>query len=89
MAKQKDKIGSAQWHVFGCLRSCHADVGRFAGGLSGIRSSITTIYVYVSQNPVVKSGLSFLGIAWAFSHAHARNWHPLTNDLAHAGLPDV
>src|SRR5690349_418118 len=33
---------------------------------------------YVYGNPVVTSGLTLRGIAWAFTHAHARNWHPLT-----------
>src|SRR5438105_11476956 len=33
---------------------------------------------YVYENPVVKSGLSFQGIRWAFTHVHAGNWHPLT-----------
>jgi tetratricopeptide (TPR) repeat protein len=34
--------------------------------------------VYVYENPRVTSGVSFGNIAWAFAHAHARNWHPLT-----------
>jgi Flp pilus assembly protein TadD len=34
--------------------------------------------VYVYENPVVTSGVSWGNIAWAFEHAHARNWHPLT-----------
>ena len=38
--------------------------------------------VYVTQNPQVSSGLTLPGIAWAFAHAHARNWHPLTT-LSH------
>jgi protein O-mannosyl-transferase len=33
---------------------------------------------YVYGNPVVTNGLTLRGIAWAFTHAHARNWHPLT-----------
>jgi protein O-mannosyl-transferase len=33
---------------------------------------------YVYGNPVVTSGLTLRDIAWAFTHAHARNWHPLT-----------
>jgi tetratricopeptide (TPR) repeat protein len=33
---------------------------------------------YVSLNPRVRSGLSFSGIAWAFTTFHAANWHPLT-----------
>ncbi|MBX7258414.1 MAG: tetratricopeptide repeat protein [Candidatus Hydrogenedentes bacterium] len=33
---------------------------------------------YVTQNAVVKAGLSWYGVAWAFSSGHAANWHPLT-----------
>jgi tetratricopeptide (TPR) repeat protein len=33
---------------------------------------------YVSENPEVARGLTFQGIAWAFTHVHASNWHPLT-----------
>src|SRR2546423_1604848 len=33
---------------------------------------------YVVSNPHVSSGLSAANIAWAFTHYHASNWHPLT-----------
>jgi tetratricopeptide (TPR) repeat protein len=33
---------------------------------------------YVSENPVVASGLTWSGLGWGFVHAHAGNWHPLT-----------
>ena len=33
---------------------------------------------YVYNNPVIISGLTLPGIQWAFTHAHAANWHPLT-----------
>lgn len=33
---------------------------------------------YVYQNPKITSGLSLSGVAWAFAHVHAQNWHPLT-----------
>jgi protein O-mannosyl-transferase len=33
---------------------------------------------YVTQNPHVTTGLTLQNIAWAFSGAHASNWHPLT-----------
>lgn len=33
---------------------------------------------YVTGNPMVKAGLSFKGLAWAFTHCYADNWHPLT-----------
>ena len=34
--------------------------------------------LYVTQNPVVMAGLTWNGIAWAFSSNHATNWHPVT-----------
>jgi protein O-mannosyl-transferase len=33
---------------------------------------------YVSANREVNRGLTWDGVVWAFSHAHAMNWHPLT-----------
>jgi tetratricopeptide (TPR) repeat protein len=33
---------------------------------------------YVYANPVVPNGVTLRGVAWAFAHSHARNWHPLT-----------
>jgi tetratricopeptide (TPR) repeat protein len=33
---------------------------------------------YVYENTKITSGLSISGIAWAFSHIHSMNWHPLT-----------
>jgi len=33
---------------------------------------------YVYNNPVVVRGLTINGIVWAFTGAHASNWHPLT-----------
>jgi len=33
---------------------------------------------YVYENTRITSGLSFGGIAWAFTHIHSTNWHPLT-----------
>jgi protein O-mannosyl-transferase len=34
--------------------------------------------VYVYNNPLVTKGLTVDGIIGAFTHNHARNWHPLT-----------
>jgi len=36
---------------------------------------------YIYDNPVVLKGLTAGGIGWAFTHAHADNWHPLTTIL--------
>ncbi len=33
---------------------------------------------YVTANHFVQNGLTWAGIKWAFSGAHASNWHPLT-----------
>ncbi|TMQ72234.1 MAG: hypothetical protein E6K80_03290 [Candidatus Eisenbacteria bacterium] len=33
---------------------------------------------YFVQNPHVAAGLTWEGIGWAFTHAYAANWHPLT-----------
>jgi protein O-mannosyl-transferase len=33
---------------------------------------------YVTANPVVLRGLTWDGVAWAFTTEHAVNWHPLT-----------
>jgi protein O-mannosyl-transferase len=33
---------------------------------------------YVYENAKITGGLNLAGIAWAFSHVHAQNWHPLT-----------
>src|SRR6266478_5404522 len=35
-------------------------------------------HVYVYDNPLVAGGLNINGIVSAFTHPHARNWHPLT-----------
>jgi hypothetical protein len=37
---------------------------------------------YVYANPVISRGISPNQIAWAFSHVHSQNWHPLTT-LSH------
>jgi len=33
---------------------------------------------YVYENPRITHGLSLSAAAWAFTHVHANNWHPLT-----------
>jgi hypothetical protein len=33
---------------------------------------------YVYENTRITSGLSLSGVAWAFTHIHSMNWHPLT-----------
>ncbi|HEX4265816.1 MAG TPA: tetratricopeptide repeat protein [Verrucomicrobiae bacterium] len=33
---------------------------------------------YVTENLVVRRGLSLRGVIWAFTHFYASNWHPLT-----------
>jgi tetratricopeptide (TPR) repeat protein len=33
---------------------------------------------YVYENTKITSGLSLSGVAWAFTHIHSMNWHPMT-----------
>jgi Flp pilus assembly protein TadD len=33
---------------------------------------------YVTNNPMVRGGMTLAGLRWAFTTAHAANWHPLT-----------
>ncbi len=33
---------------------------------------------YVYENTNITSGVNTAGVAWAFTHIHAENWHPLT-----------
>ena len=33
---------------------------------------------YVYQNTRITGGIDFANVAWAFSHIHSENWHPLT-----------
>lgn len=33
---------------------------------------------YVTDNPMVRNGLTLAGIKWAFTTFHSANWHPLT-----------
>ena len=35
-------------------------------------------HVYVYDNPLIARGLTFDGVVSAFTHPHARNWHPIT-----------
>jgi len=34
--------------------------------------------VYVSENPRIQAGLNGQSVAWALTHSHSHNWHPLT-----------
>jgi tetratricopeptide (TPR) repeat protein len=34
--------------------------------------------MYVTQNPMVRAGLTWQGAEWAFTAMHSSNWHPLT-----------
>ena len=34
--------------------------------------------LYVAANPQVQAGLTWEGLAWAFTTTHAANWHPFT-----------
>ncbi len=43
-----------------------------------VSSSITTTPLYITENPVVRGGLTWAGVKWAFTGVHVSNWHPLT-----------
>jgi Flp pilus assembly protein TadD len=49
----------------------------FAGVWSNAFDNFDTP-VYVAQNPHVQAGLSWSGVAWAFTTFTGGNWHPLT-----------
>ncbi|MGO8761450.1 MAG: tetratricopeptide repeat protein [Desulfobaccales bacterium] len=34
--------------------------------------------MYVTENPMVRAGLTWPGVEWAFTAVHSSNWHPLT-----------
>ena len=33
---------------------------------------------YVYQNTRITNGINLANVAWAFTHVHSENWHPLT-----------
>ena len=35
--------------------------------------------LYVLDNAHIRAGLRWSGVAWAFTHVHSQNWHPLTS----------
>ena len=57
-------LAAMTWLVFG--QTLHFQFVNFDDG------------AYVFKNPQVARGLTSEGIAWAFTHVHAANWHPLT-----------
>jgi len=57
-------LATIVWAVFG--QTMHDEFVNYDDG------------VYVYENPEVARGLKFQGIAWAFTHFGANNWHPLT-----------
>lgn len=57
-------LGAITWLVFG--QTLHYEFVNFDD------------VSYVLENPEVTRGLTPEGIAWAFTHVHAANWHPVT-----------
>jgi tetratricopeptide (TPR) repeat protein len=61
-------------------------------GAAGLLAAVAALYapalgfeflayddtVYVSRNPHLAAGWTAEGVRWAFTNAHAGNWHPLT-----------
>lgn len=33
---------------------------------------------YISENPMIRGGLTFKSVVWAFTHYYSGNWHPAT-----------
>lgn len=46
--------------------------------VSGFDFLVYDDYSYITNNPVVRDGLSRRGLSWAFTTFHASNWHPVT-----------
>jgi len=61
-------LATLVWIVFG--QTAHFDWVRYDD------------HDYVYRSGHVTSGLSFSNVAWAFTHFHAANWHPITT-LSH------
>lgn len=68
-------MARSQWPVAALL------AGATAAAYSGLWWNQFITYddpVYVTDNPVVRQGLSGAGLRWAFTTGTAGNWHPLT-----------
>jgi tetratricopeptide (TPR) repeat protein len=72
------KSSNTYWTVSICLTLALATLATFWQVHS--HEFITTFDddFYIVDNDHVKAGLTFKGIVWAFTTAHAFNWHPLT-----------
>ena len=57
-------LGAIVWVAFG--QTFHFDFVNFDDG------------PYIVRNPQVNRGFTMEGVAWAFTHFHSGNWHPLT-----------
>lgn len=67
-----------RWTVFGVCLFLAAAVAMVFG--QTVRFGFVNFDddVYVTKNPEVTGGLTWKGIAWAFTHVYSSNWHPLT-----------
>jgi len=64
-----------------------ATLAAFGGGvLNGFVSFDDDVYLI--YNDIVRAGLSWAGLGWAFTSTHAANWHPVTW-LAHMATVDL
>jgi tetratricopeptide (TPR) repeat protein len=72
------KSSNTYWTVSICLALALATLATF-WQVRG-HEFITTFDddLYIVDNDHVKAGLTFKGVVWAFTTAHAFNWHPLT-----------
>lgn len=72
---QSCKSNRTRWLI--CLALAAATIGVYcrAGKFDFINFDDPD---YVTENPIVRAGLTFRGLGWAFTHCYADNWHPLT-----------
>jgi tetratricopeptide (TPR) repeat protein len=48
------------------------------GRVAGFGFVLFDDHQYLTSNPVVRNGLTWEGLRWAFTTTHLSNWHPLT-----------
>lgn len=71
-------VSSERWTVFGVCVFLAGITWLVFGQTLGFQFINFDDNEYVFKNPQVARGLTLEGIAWAFTHVHAANWHPLT-----------
>lgn len=67
-----------QWTAVGLSFGMVLLVLAIYGQVAQSRFTVCDDNVYVFENPMVRQGLTWEGVKWAFGEPHAGNWHPLT-----------